>query len=147
MQLEEQQAESNTDHQTMWHVTWCRVCAELAVWGDSVCELVYITLANGQQAQESSGSWQHVVSSGHSDTSSGQVMAFIPSSICDTAHAYQLMKKTKQHINGRTANVYTSIPSLINKWSANETDLIVCKKCHLTYIFQKDIYESLKEEV
>lgn len=59
-----------------------------------------VTLASGQQPQEPSGSWQQVVSSGHSDSWSGQMTAFSESSwSCSditntTAREYQRQEAT-----------------------------------------------------
>ncbi len=47
-----------------------------------VCVSLYITLANGQQPQEPSRSWQQVVPSAHSDSWSGQMTAFTCSPSC-----------------------------------------------------------------
>lgn len=56
-------------HRSTESESWCEAIVV-------VCELISITLANGQQPQEPSRSWQQVVSSGHSDSSSGQMTAF-----------------------------------------------------------------------
>ena len=73
-------------------------------------ELMYITLTNGQQPQEPSRSWQQVVSSGHSDSWSGQMTAF---TLCSSwshhtsqpTHINDRNTK-KQHVNGRIESYF-----------------------------------------
>lgn len=92
---------SRTHARNSWAFFWCEkpgACVESVILGKEMAfVLMCVTLAKGQQPQELSGSWQQVVSSGHSDTWSGQTTAFTVSSSWSnhiTANAYKCKDAT-----------------------------------------------------
>lgn len=89
--------------------TW-GLCESVILGKEMAFVLMCVTLAKGQQPQELSGSWQQVVSSGHSDTWSGQTTAFIVSSSWSnhiTANAYQCKDATWSNNRFKNSQIWT----------------------------------------
>lgn len=100
--------QETADHFLVWE-TW-GLCESVILGKEMAFVLMCVTLAKGQQPQELSGSWQQVVSSGHSDTWSGQTTAFtVSSSWSDhiTANAYKCKDVTWSNKRFKNTQIWT----------------------------------------
>lgn len=92
-----------------------------------------ITFTNGQQPQEPSRSWQQVVSSGHSDSWSGQMTAF---TLC-SSWSHHTSQPThindgntkKRHVNGRIES-YSVVETVLRSFQLSFLQIKCITKLH-----------------